>query len=378
MLVEQAPVIAEVAVMSVSPSPAEGVPSTDYIVLVERLLKGRVAGSSIVIRIPGGFGVDGIGLEVHGAPVFHEGDRLLLFLVARDDGAYAVLHLGLGAFHRLTGVVGEQTRDIALRNLIDSADRKSNDGLIDAPRDWEEFSSWLAKRAAGRRAAENYFLASEEVELQPLAVRLEPLPVAWERFSLGRRVRWRSEDTRGPGRQLLKDALYRWSRSDLTSVRLRPSKVTGPAAGMLQPDGVNDLVFGDPRDLMAGSFSCKDGGIAAISATWFDPGVTFRFRPGDGGVGIRAKEAEIVLNDGSECLLRRSGGRLAQDLLIHELGHTLGLDHSGRPASPMFPELLGRIGSATEGSEEQSRLEFLYPARPARKSLPSSVSAVPE
>ena len=363
VLVRQAPVIAEVSVMSVSPSPAEGAPSTDYIVLVERLLKGRVSGTSVVVRVPGGLGVEGLGLKVHGAPVFSEGDYLLLFLTARDDGAYAVLHLGLGAFHRLAATVSGQTRDVALRNLIGSADRSSHGGLIDAPRDWEAFTVWLADQSAGIPVQENYFLSSEDVDLDPLPVRLDPLPIAWERLAQGRRVRWRSKATSGPRRQLLKGALEAWSSSDASSVRLRPAKGTGVAAGLTHPDGVNDLIFGDPAGVMAGSFSCQAGGIAAVSATWFDPGVTFRFRPGPDGLGVRTKEAEVVFNDGAECLLRRSSGSVAMGILSHEIGHTLGLDHSGEPASPMFPEVLGRGDSPIEGSAGQSRLENLYPPR---------------
>jgi hypothetical protein len=344
VLVRQAPVIAEVSVMSVSPSPAEGAPSTDYIVLVERLLKGRVSGTSVVVRVPGGVGVEGLGLKVHGAPVFSEGDNLVLFLVAR-------------------ATVSGQTRDVALRNLIGSADRSSHGGLIDAPRDWEAFTVWLANQSAGIPAEENYFLSSEDVDLDPLPVRLDPLPIAWERFAQGRRVRWRSKATSGPRRQLLKGALEAWSSSDATSVRLRPAKGNGVAAGLTHPDGVNDVVFGDPAGVMAGSFSCQAGGIAAVSASWFDPGVTFRFRPGPDGLGVRIKEAEVVFNDGAECLLRRSSGIVAKGILNHEIGHTLGLDHSGEPGSPMFPEILGRGDGPIEGSAGQSRLEKLYPPR---------------
>lgn len=368
VLARQAPVIAEVAVMSVSPSPAEGAPSTDYIVLVERLLKGRVAGTSVVVRVPGGLGVDGMRLKVHGAPVFREGDRLLLFLVARDDGAYAVLHLGLGAFHRLVAEVEGEDRQVALRNLIGSADRAEGGGLLDSPRDWEAFTQWLADASAGKRGAADYFLSAEDVEFTPLPVVVEPMLIAWERFTLGRRVRWRSNALISLGRQQLRRALQAWSDSVRTSVRLRPSDATSPGSGLRRPDGVNDLIVGDPDNVMAGSFSCRRGGIAAISATWFDPAITFRFRTGVDGVAIRAKEAEIVFNDGAECVLRKSGGSVALGIMSHELGHTLGLEHSGEPASPMFPIVLGRSEPGFEASTEQSKLEFLYPVGLSNKS----------
>lgn len=362
LLVRQAPLIAEVSVMSASPSPAEGVPSTDYVVLVERLLKGRVAGTSIVIRVPGGIGSDGVGLAVHGAPRFHEGERLLLFLVARRDGTYAPLHLSLGAFRSRGGSVLGETRRIALRDLIAPAD-SSEGRLVDAPRDWAAFSDWIAALAAGDVASANYFVDTSTLELGPQPVAPEMRPIGWERLVRGRRLRWRAANLTGVSRQAFRDALETWSTAKATSVRLRPSRVEAEPARSSVRDGINDLILGDPDELVPGSFSCTVGGVAAISATWFDPGITFRFRPGVNGVAIQATEAEIVLNDGAECLLSRRGAALGRAVFAHELGHTLGLGHTSDPASPMFPVVLGRSGFERPVPGEVEALEFLYPPR---------------
>ena len=48
-LYDQAAAIAQVNVISVGPAPARGVPAIDYIVVVERLLKGHIAGSTVVV-----------------------------------------------------------------------------------------------------------------------------------------------------------------------------------------------------------------------------------------------------------------------------------------------------------------------------------------
>src|SRR5262245_42684084 len=96
-LVRQASVIAEVRVAAVEPAPAKSGPSTDYLVEIDRLIKGYTAGSSIVVRVVGGPQPGGMGLKIWGAPAFQEGDRALLFLKERSDGSYGILHLMLGA-----------------------------------------------------------------------------------------------------------------------------------------------------------------------------------------------------------------------------------------------------------------------------------------
>src|SRR5262245_7104966 len=80
VLADDAPIIAEVHVVAVDYSPASGTPSTDYLVEIERMLKGFTAGSTIVVRVEGGVRPDGLGLRIYGAPQFREGSRALLFL----------------------------------------------------------------------------------------------------------------------------------------------------------------------------------------------------------------------------------------------------------------------------------------------------------
>ena len=53
-LLDQAAVVAVVTVLSSSPAGAVGAPSVDYLVLVERLLKGAPSGSNLVVRVAGG------------------------------------------------------------------------------------------------------------------------------------------------------------------------------------------------------------------------------------------------------------------------------------------------------------------------------------
>ena len=59
-MVERSPVIVFGEVRSVAPAFAGGLPFTDYAVEVEEVLKGFVAGGTILVRQPGGVGPDGM------------------------------------------------------------------------------------------------------------------------------------------------------------------------------------------------------------------------------------------------------------------------------------------------------------------------------
>ncbi len=87
-------------------------PATDYLMRVERVLKGEVGASTLVVRVPGGLAPDGRELTLFGAPRFQVGERALLFLGPERDGTRRVLQFMQGAFHRarLGG------RDIAFRD----------------------------------------------------------------------------------------------------------------------------------------------------------------------------------------------------------------------------------------------------------------------
>ena len=112
-LADQAAVVADVRIVDVSGAPIVREPATDYLVEVNRVLKGDPAGSTIVVRVPGGVDPEGLGLKIWGAPQFATGEEALLFLRPAQDGTYRILHLMLGAFHQRT-VDG---KTLALRDL---------------------------------------------------------------------------------------------------------------------------------------------------------------------------------------------------------------------------------------------------------------------
>lgn len=319
-LYEQAAAIAQVSVLSVGPAPARAVPAIDYIVVVERLLKGQIAGSTVVVRVAGGVGPDGWGLEVVGAPKFAHGDRAILFLVPQDDGTYGILHMMLGAFHEFKA----GRHHLALRDLYEVRNIAPDSamGTSAAPRDFERFAAWIEGEATGpdayrssapARLLERWRDAFALLRQEQRRLRWFDTEVEW---LLGRQAPAGS-------RRLLKEALRAWN--PLIDFRLAYGGRSEAEGRLSTFDGLNVVAFGDLDRTIPGSFSCHAGGVVAIGGPWFDPEVTNKTRPGAGNaVAVRILGADIMLNDGAECLLE-GFDQISHEVMMHELGHTLGL-----------------------------------------------------
>ena len=320
VLVDQATAIAQVSVISVGPAPARGVPAIDYIVVVERLLKGQIAGSTVVVRVAGGVGPDGWGLEVVGAPKFADGDRAILFLVPQDDGTYGILHMMLGAFHEFKA----GRHHLALRDLYEARDLvpSRTAKAPPVPRDFNRFADWIEN---GGQGPETYRVSAPERLLERwrdafALLRQERRRLRW----FEREVEWLLGRPAPAGaRRLLKEALRSWN--PVLDFRLAYGGRSDASGRLSTFDGLNVVGFGDADRTIPGSFSCQEGGVVAVGGPWFDPEVTSKNRPGTGSsVAIRILGADIVLNDGAECLLEGLGP-VPQEVMMHELGHTLGL-----------------------------------------------------
>ena len=62
-LADQAAAVVEARVLSVEGAPID-TPSTDYLIEVERVLKGSIPGSNLIVRVPGGARPDGVGVKI--------------------------------------------------------------------------------------------------------------------------------------------------------------------------------------------------------------------------------------------------------------------------------------------------------------------------
>lgn len=326
----QAAVIAQVEVLNVSHAPTARTPSTDYIVLVERLLKGDISGTTVVVRVIGGTRPDGMALKVFGAPGFEEGDRAIFFLQPRDDGTYGILHLMLGAF-----VERERGPErLAMRNLGEALDIGSNGSEKLLARDFDRFADWLADRSAKVLRSADYFRAVErpavESHSEQILTKIAGVKVRFFEFDNGDSVRWRHRSGLSGAKKSFRNAIKAINQEPTTLIELKHVGKTKAKLGFTRPDNTNSIIFNDPNNEISSRFSCDSGGVIAIGGFWFtsSPFTIQKLPQGIGkGRAHVATEGDIITAKGTKCLF--NGDTKAREQVFgHELIHSLGVGHA--------------------------------------------------
>lgn len=397
-LADQAAAIAEVRVDDIESAPTEGWPATDYLVSVERLVKGSVPGSSLIVRVPGGRRPGGLGLRIWGAPEFAPGDRALLFLAPNLDGSFHILHLMLGAFHE----VQEGGRWLAVRDLSEAHEvgASPEEERRRGERDLARFRSWLADRAAGRLREADYFVSPGGLSSirEPFTfIEHQRMKIRWFEFDQGQSVAWRAHSggqpgVPGGGFTEFQNAIGAWNADPGSNVNYAYAGQTSATGGLDDFDQINAILFNHGLEE---AYDCATGGVLAIGGPWFDPELQGTF---NGETYVRAVGADIVTNSGLECFFQTSpdARRAAEELFGHELGHTLGLGHScgdnrsGLCArNPLWDDALMRATVHDDGrgarlnEDDRAGIRTLYgrsstPRPPAGPAAPGSLAGTVE
>ncbi|HEV7667784.1 MAG TPA: matrixin family metalloprotease [Thermoanaerobaculia bacterium] len=367
-LADAASAIAQVRVIAVEASPVAGMPSTDYLVEIEKLVKGFVPGSTLVVRVPGGMGANGLGLKIWGAPVFRSGERALLFLDPHaEDGTYRVVQLMLGAFH----VVDKGGRRFAIRDLSEARELVATPGgskLIagsDRERELGGFTRWLEDRAAGQQRSADYLAAvpgsgAREGDFT-LLLPEDGIPIRWFRFDTGLSVRWRIHQGAQAGIPLglaidaFRIASSAWNDDSSSNINYVYDGTTSATSGLGRSDDTNAILFNDPNHQVSGSFDCAIGGVIASGGPFF-----FNSTREYNGVRYHeAVEADIVTNDGTDCFFSGDAKRV-EEIFGHELGHTLGLGHSHERQALMFASAHADGRGASLNQDDREGIAVLY------------------
>ena len=241
----------------------------------------------------------------------------------------------------------------------------------------------MSDRGEGGRRERDYVLQPSPQELEPATGILHPHEVRGRDahplvpLRPGQSVAWKVHASGQPGLgpeasiQAFRVAMDAWISDPGSDVRYAYAGTTTAGGGLVNDDGVNAILFDDPRRSEAdGTFSCDEGGVIAVGGPYFYTAT----RNWGGKAWHEAAEADIVTNDGTECFFRNNP-RVAEEVFAHELGHTLGVGHSSTWDALMFANVRNDGRGARLSGDDRAAAASLYPAAGERGG--SAVLAAP-
>ncbi|MXX75818.1 MAG: matrixin family metalloprotease [Holophagales bacterium] len=378
---------------------------TDAQVRVETVLKGRLAGSVVTVRQPGG--VEGGRSEfLAGLPMLSEGNRVLLFLEKHED-VYRTVGLGLGVFFEASHL----GRKILVRDAPHLASGQvAEEGSV---RDSSRFRRWLEDRAAGRESRADYLAADPADGPRSVA---SPYVLfgqssghkcegeeyydpnsGWTRDEFWVVPRWRRFDAGGTVSFHVRGLQESLSAEDASEATRIADAMSGIRAAMAAWTKANSAVrlaaiwdgatlpkWGEARyrrlatiELSAPTLPTDHPFIVAgaiLSKTCnysLGEGFSHIARP-DSVHTIPGTDVKAAVVDGARIYthpllavhLAKLEDGAANDfveVITHELGHTLGLHHSNEAGSIMRSRATIDGVNPGLGTDDVNGIKFLYP-----------------
>ncbi|KJR40152.1 secreted protein containing Peptidase M10A and M12B, matrixin and adamalysin domain protein [Candidatus Magnetoovum chiemensis] len=345
----------------------EGAIVTDYSILVLDVLKGDISDNVIKVQVLGGLSADGTYLFIDGAPQFNIGDEAILFLNPYKNNLYRIAQFMLGAF--LIYELEDGTL-YAERNILDNSEititaRKNLEKPPKTLRRFNAFTSWIRDEALGLSRIEDYWFdtykskrknsISEKYTLFSPAFR-------WFEFDTLETVNWHAgqpgqDGVSGGGITEFQNAISAWVDDTSSNVFYSYAGTTTSTIGFSSSDGINAIIFNDPNDEIDGSFDCNSGGTLAIGGSFYSSIQTYNGQP-----FRTAVEGAVVVQDNVACFFNDYNGKNAEEVLAHELGHTLGVGHTTDNTALMYPYAHGDGRGGQLAQDDIDGITYLYPA----------------
>jgi len=398
-LIRKSPVIVEGTVISSAPVlRGEGI-WTETKLSVDRTLKGDAAGE-LTIREVGGE-IDGRITKIFGSPVYQPGERVMAFLTPTPRGDYQTIDLFVGKFSEERAANGRRflVRDDSAGDvlLLDSSLQPVETKNIQ--RDATAFESYVTDRVAGREGVKSYGVANPVLERDVTASAMgsriikpeftliqEGTVYRWAAFDSGGSAKWYSNGTQpgytGGGVNEIQTAMNAWNGYTAAKISYAYSGTTTTLGGLSGPNGVNEILFNDPKGEISGTFNPSTGGIVGEggfngvsgSMNWAGPFDADAAHTSQTYHAFIITEGNLTIQDGVSPSAGLTSNTLAE-IVAHEFGHTLGFGHSTDNTALMYPSVTG-LGPSLR-NDDQIAARWLYPNGSVTPPPPASTPAAP-
>ena len=248
-------------------------------------------------------------------------------------------------------------------------------------RDAVKFDAYVGDRVAGRRGTNNYGVENPVLDTiddngggrarPEFTMISEPSIYRWFAFDTGGSAAWRSYGTQpgysGGGVNEVQTAMNVWTGYASAKINYTYAGVeSGTPAGLSSPNGVNEVLFNDPLNEIAGSWNPATGGVVGQggfngvsgSRSWTSPFTADATHTQKTYSAWNITEGNLTIQDNVSSATGISSTRLAE-IVAHEFGQTLGLGHSTDNTALMYPSVTG-LGPSLR-ADDQLAARWLYP-----------------
>jgi PKD repeat protein len=215
----------------------------------------------------------------------------------------------------------------------------------------------------------------------------EPTVYRWNIFESGQTANWYSQGSQtgytGGGVSEVQSAMAAWNGYASAKIAYAYAGAATVAPGGLSArNSVNEILFNDPLNEIAGTWNRTTGGVVGqggftgvtSSSMWTAPFAADAPHPAGTVRAWNISEGNLVVQDGVSPATGISSARLAE-IISHELGHTLGFGHTPDSTALMYATVTGGGPSLREDDKLAAR--WLYPNGDTTGPQPGQAPAAP-